>query len=230
MQEYGMPKADITAISPLIMLVGFILPPMLSKYVPTKPLYIFVGGMGLKLFTSLLRWLVVVVTPHFYMHEDVSLWASTTFYGKLTATFLLHEIAGTSMFLGMMSFFAKISDPSIGGTYMTLLNTISNLGSIWPGSTALYILPRLTVATCHKEGITTAIESFHCNTKEAKDQCFQEGGTCNLRLDGYTVETMGALCIGVLWLLYMKKYILQMQNLHYSEWRLSSLNSQSRKA
>jgi PAT family acetyl-CoA transporter-like MFS transporter 1 len=31
----------------------------------------------------------------------------------------------------MMAFFAKISDPAIGGTYMTLLNTIANLGSKW---------------------------------------------------------------------------------------------------
>lgn len=28
-----------------------------------------------------------------------------------------------------MAFFARISDPSIGGTYMTFLNTISNLGT-----------------------------------------------------------------------------------------------------
>jgi PAT family acetyl-CoA transporter-like MFS transporter 1 len=28
------------------------------------------------------------------------------------------------MFVAQMSFFAKISDPAIGGTYMTLLNTV----------------------------------------------------------------------------------------------------------
>jgi PAT family acetyl-CoA transporter-like MFS transporter 1 len=27
-----------------------------------------------------------------------------------------------------MAFHAKISDPAIGGTYMTLLNTLANLG------------------------------------------------------------------------------------------------------
>ena len=27
-----------------------------------------------------------------------------------------------------MAFTAKISDPAVGGTYMTLLNTITNLG------------------------------------------------------------------------------------------------------
>ena len=33
-----------------------------------------------------------------------------------------------SMFVSQMAFNAKISDPLIGGTYMTLLNTVANLG------------------------------------------------------------------------------------------------------
>ena len=34
------------------------------------------------------------------------------------------------MFVAMMAFYAKISDPLIGGTYMTLLNTITNFGKL----------------------------------------------------------------------------------------------------
>ena len=36
------------------------------------------------------------------------------------------------MFVAQMAFFARVSDPRIGGTYMTLLNTIANLGSLAP--------------------------------------------------------------------------------------------------
>ena len=32
------------------------------------------------------------------------------------------------MFVSIMAFFAQVSDPAVGGTYMTLLNTITNLG------------------------------------------------------------------------------------------------------
>jgi PAT family acetyl-CoA transporter-like MFS transporter 1 len=32
------------------------------------------------------------------------------------------------MFVSQMAFFATVSDPKIGGTYMTLLNTLTNLG------------------------------------------------------------------------------------------------------
>jgi hypothetical protein len=34
--------------------------------------------------------------------------------------------------MGMQcGFFSLVSDPTIGGTYMTLLNTITNLGGAW---------------------------------------------------------------------------------------------------
>ena len=37
------------------------------------------------------------------------------------------------MFVAGMAFNAKISDPAIGGTYMTLLNTLTNLGEVFWG-------------------------------------------------------------------------------------------------
>jgi hypothetical protein len=39
----------------------------------------------------------------------------------------------------MMAFNAQISDPKIGGTYMTLLNTLGNLGGNWPATLVLSI-------------------------------------------------------------------------------------------
>ena len=52
------------------------------------------------------------------------------------------------MFVTQMAFHARISDPAIGGTYMTLLNTISNLGAYWPGTVALWFLDPLTYKSC----------------------------------------------------------------------------------
>jgi hypothetical protein len=42
----------------------------------------------------------------------------------------------------------QISDKSIGGTYMTLLNTISNIGMAWPGTLALYLIDVMSVKHC----------------------------------------------------------------------------------
>ena len=58
-------------------------------------------------------------------HEDVHYY----YYIVILISGALHELAANMMFVSVMSFNAKISDPSIGGTYMTYLNTISNLGT-----------------------------------------------------------------------------------------------------
>lgn len=40
----------------------------------------------------------------------------------------MFALAGTLMFTSLGSFFNRISDPEMGGAYLTLLNTIANMG------------------------------------------------------------------------------------------------------
>ena len=51
--------------------------------------------------------------------------------------FCAHTVSNSVMFVAQMAFFNRVSDPKIGGTYMTMLNTISNLGGQWPGPAIL---------------------------------------------------------------------------------------------
>jgi PAT family acetyl-CoA transporter-like MFS transporter 1 len=64
------------------------------------------------------------------------------------------------MFVAVMSFFAKISDPTVGGTYMTLLNTLCNLGGNWPGTLALWLVDPLSRKYC------AASSENDCSTHE----------------------------------------------------------------
>jgi hypothetical protein len=50
------------------------------------------------------------------------------------------------------AFFTRISDLSIGGTYLTLLNTFANLGGTWPKFFVLYFVDLLTVKECLGDG------------------------------------------------------------------------------
>ena len=52
--------------------------------------------------------------------------------------FLFPQVFLYCMFVAIMAFFAKVSDPAVGGTYMTLLNTLTNLGGNWPATLALW--------------------------------------------------------------------------------------------
>lgn len=52
------------------------------------------------------------------------------------------------MFVSIMAFFARVSDPAIGGTYMTMLNTTTNLGGNWSGTLILWLVDPLTWKQC----------------------------------------------------------------------------------
>ena len=54
-----------------------------------------------------------------------------TFFTWIITAVVLHEVSLNFMFVAQMALFARISDPIIGGTYMTLLNTIANVGAKW---------------------------------------------------------------------------------------------------
>ncbi|RSH94847.1 hypothetical protein EHS25_004653 [Saitozyma podzolica] len=70
------------------------------------------------------------------------------YFALVVATTLLSSLTSTVQFVGITAFHTQIADPLIGGTYMTLLNTISNLGGTWPRPLVLRGVDMLTSATC----------------------------------------------------------------------------------
>lgn len=64
-----------------------------------------------------------------------------------------------------MAFFAKVSDPAVGGTYMTLLNTLCNLGGNWPATAALWFVDSLTFRQCSSD------PSNDCSTITEREVC-----------------------------------------------------------
>lgn len=54
----------------------------------------------------------------------------------------------SSMALFKTAFFTDISDKNIGGTYMTLLNTVANIGMQWPTTLALYLVEAFSIKAC----------------------------------------------------------------------------------
>lgn len=55
------------------------------------------------------------------------------------------------MFVAIMAWHSRISDPRVGGTYMTLLNTVSNLSANWPSMAAMWLVDSLTTRVCHSK-------------------------------------------------------------------------------
>jgi len=110
---------------------------------------------------------------------------------------VLTSFASTVQFVGVSAFHTQISDPLIGGTYMTLLNTLSNLGGTWPRFFVLNGVDWLSVSTCHVNETTDEIivNVRECASDVGKARCGTLGGTCVIESDGY--YTVSAICIAI---------------------------------
>lgn len=102
-----------------------------------------------------------------------------------------------------MAFSAKISDPEYGATFMTLFNTLSNLGTMWPNLVALRLVDPLTITKPCLESAGSVCEKPTINV-----------------FDGYYIETIACMVIGFSWLFWGKKTIENLQKRPESEWRI----------
>jgi hypothetical protein len=136
----------------------------------------------------------------------------------------------TVMFVAVSAFHARISDPAIGGTYMTLLATVSNLGGTFPRFFILRLVDYFTVATCHpgkpdpsvplKGALVT--HPFSCSLQSEKERCLNGGGSCEMVRDGYYIVNVICVVVGIVTFLgYIRPRILHLQSLPLRAWRLA---------
>ena len=70
--------------------------------------------------------LAMFVVKNFHISENGEI--STGYFILIIFSTVLSSFMSTVQFVSIGCFFARIADPTVGGTYMTLLNTLSNLG------------------------------------------------------------------------------------------------------
>jgi len=103
-----------------------------------------------------------------YVYFTPRMISSGYYYPVLILLLVLNEFIKTLEFTAHVGFFASISDPRIGGTYMTFLVTLSNLGFALNSSVVLYAanwLPKryaylIAVASCDLLGILWFVLSY----------------------------------------------------------------------
>ncbi|KAL9084703.1 MAG: hypothetical protein Q9165_007951 [Trypethelium subeluteriae] len=158
------------------------------------------------------------VTP-FYLCQVIAMHVYSTFMSTL-------------QFVAVSAFHAKVADPVIGGTYMTLLATCSNLGGTFPRFFVLKFVDMFTKATCIpptstpyglKDGVTPVTVPFSCVLEAEKHRCIEGGGICHMEQDGYLI--VNALCatmgiISFFWFIQPQAY--KLQALPLRAWRLAS--------
>ncbi|XP_066541664.1 acetyl-coenzyme A transporter 1 [Hoplias malabaricus] len=207
--EAGVPKAELALLAVPMVPLQIMLPLVISKYTAgPRPLDIFYKAFPFRLLIGLEYALLVWWTPSVKHDEGFPVY----YYGVVLLSYAVHQVALYSMYVACMAFHAKVSDPVIGGTYMTLLNTVTNLGGNWPSTLALWLVDPLTSKECQGAVGQT------CGSAEEAGLCVNKGGECVTALDGYYLESLVCVVIGFSWWIFFGKRMKRLQEESSSAW------------
>lgn len=204
--EEGVPREHLAMVAVPMVPIDIVLAIVITKYMSSeRPLDVFLKAMPFRLVLGLGFAVFVWWAPMTKISDGTY---PLYFYAVLLLSSALHQAAVYSMYVPVMAFFAKVSDPVIGGTYMTLLNTISNLGGNWPSTVALWLVDGLTWRGCKDgHGVCSSISD-----------CSEEPKTACTLLDGYYVESVACFVIGVVWLKLRGRKLRELQELGPEHW------------
>lgn len=210
--EAGVPKERLALFAIPLIPIQVILPLVISRVTNgPRPMDIYLKVFPIRLLMA------IPYAGLVYMASRVALEVGVYpiyFYVGAIMIYALHQVTVYCMFVPMMAFNAKISDPAIGGSYMTLLNTLSNLGGNWPATVSLWIVDSLTFKGC-----TTGISS--CANSAEVQMCTENGGSCFSIVDGYYVEIVICTLIGFAWFFWKKDAIRKLQTIKPDAWKIS---------
>eukprot|EP00927_Polykrikos_kofoidii_P066772 TRINITY_DN62338_c0_g1_i1.p1 TRINITY_DN62338_c0_g1~~TRINITY_DN62338_c0_g1_i1.p1 ORF type:complete len:519 (-),score=73.77 TRINITY_DN62338_c0_g1_i1:16-1572(-) len=187
-QEKGMPKEHMAYMTSLVMPVYILLPIVITRWTSSS--------QPLELAVSSYKWRVAIIpimaclVYGFPASAYPTPWA---YYFIIFIFSLLSAVVSQCMFVSQMAFFARVSDPAMGGTYMTLMNTLANLGGMWPGTFALKF-----------------VDMTSCSGKQ-----------CVVQADGYYVLAAASVAFGVFWCVFGLPKVQWVQQLKLSEWRVA---------
>nr|SVE74125.1 EOG090X04K8 [Daphnia barbata] len=217
--EMGVPKAQLALLAVPLVPLQIVLPLFISRYTAgPRPMQVFIKAIPYRLMFGFVYAGLVWITPRFQNNDG----QFPFYYYLLVVTiYAIHQITVYSMFVAVMAFFAKVSDPQVGGTYMTLLNTVCNLGGNWPSTLALWSVDALTWKRCHLEN-SIDNGANKCRDSVETLTCTEAGGQCIVELDGFYVESLICIIIGFLWLRWGGKVIQQLQSKDQRAWKVRS--------
>ncbi|KAH3903360.1 related to acetyl-CoA transporter [Saccharomycodes ludwigii] len=158
-----------------------------------------IGYLG-RILAALMGNFVVWSFPTASTNDTTAIIIPKKYFVLVIAHNLFGSFMNTIQFVCICAFHTRIADPLIGGTYMTLLNTLSNLGGTWPKFFIMNMIDKFTVKSCEK-----------------RDE------PCYIVRDGYYVTNLFCVMFGVLiYFGFIKKNANYLQKLPISSWRRSN--------
>lgn len=234
--EAGVPKEHLALMSSVLFPLGIFAQMYVSgRYFAgggdsSQPLLIWFGCYLPRLMLGLISLGTVLLVPIFNGPAGLPRWM----YVAMLAGAAVNTVSSQTMFVAQMAFYNRVADPAIGGTYMTMLNTISNLGGAWPTTAALYLVGVTTVKECVPracDGAGNPVEKAGQTARKLFGLLpgvpnYQAGsGLCGcddtVVLDGYIVTCLICIALGLGWWHTMKGRVHALQRLPAPAWLAS---------
>uniref|UniRef100_A0A1B6MEX5 Major facilitator superfamily (MFS) profile domain-containing protein n=2 Tax=Graphocephala atropunctata TaxID=36148 RepID=A0A1B6MEX5_9HEMI len=211
----GVPKEQFAVVTMCMLPLKIMLPVLLAKYVVGEtPMDVFNKVYPCRLAFNLVAAGFVWATPHMMVKEHFP----TYYYVMLVIIYGVYQVWLFTMFVTQMAFYARVSDPAVGGTYMTLLNTLTNLGFAWPKTLVLLFVDGLTFKYCSNNSENT------CSNVDQVKECEDDYGLCHSYVDGYYILIGFCTMFGLLWMSWGRRTIQTLQAKDLSEWKVKTTN------
>jgi len=187
LQDKGIPKEHITYLVSALMPLYIVLPLIATRWTTNQtPLNLAMCVYPLRLF------MIVAYSALIYFAPSSVDPLPYGFYSMMALSGAMAAVASSFMFVSSLAFFTRVSDPAMGGTYMTLLNTMGNVGGTWPNTMAFYL-----------------VDAFTCN-----------GSGCVFQLDGYYTVSVLSIIFGLGWISLGRMAVQSLQELPLDKWKV----------
>ncbi|XP_078374420.1 acetyl-coenzyme A transporter 1-like [Oculina patagonica] len=212
--EAGVPKENLALLAIPMVPIQILLPLYISRYTAgPRPLDVFLKLKPYRLLVGVM--LMMFVWWANAVRGQGGEFFPMHLYVIFLLVFAVYQVTLYIMSVAIMAFNARISDPRVGGTYLALLNTVNNLGANWCQTLALWLVDGLTWTNC----LDASIPGLNCSSKTSAKDCTNAGGVCQTLIDGYYVESIVCVVIGILWLKWKGRQTRSLQDLSESSWR-----------
>ncbi len=156
----------------------------------SHPLRPWLAGFKIRLVMAFLTTVLVFYFP--VGVPDVA--GAPLAFACLVTLGLVTSFSSTLMFTALGDFYNRISDPSMGGAYLTMLNTVANVGVVVPKIFVFYLIDRATVVS-------------------------EANGEKEVIRDGFYVVSFAANALGIVLLMLLGRIVTRLERFPASAWR-----------
>lgn len=202
MTERGLSRASLALLSSMLSPIKIALPMLAERMTTGRTMLVWYSCRCYMLVSTMVTPILVYYMPKLVMAGRELL--------VLTTLGVIDEVFSTLEFVSLMSFHAQVSDPILGGVYMTLLNSGANFGGMWPESTVLWVIDKLGDNPIAKNNTLNRTRVL------SGDQSLDDF----MVWDPYYSLSMVTIIFGIGWLVFFRKKLFRLEKLPKNVWRV----------